>query len=254
MRTPPGREWRPGYAVIFGVVLVLVLAVTFLAGRWALARVRQDLGPRAVWTPAGDSSVPSATPDATVALPASTATASKGHSTATRVVIVTPMPGATPTSDARGNPTASPTLSLTPATTSPENGLTATPTVTTTLTPTPTATAMPDFQYVPALLRNSTNDCPGNYILGRVTDAGGTPRANVQLWLIDEFGNQDHKTTKGEGPDAGRYDFPIFGPPRHFYVTVVGANGQPISPKVEISHGLGADAAATCHWVDWRAQ
>jgi len=77
--------------------------------------------------------------------------------------------------------------------------------------------------------------------------------SDIRLVLVDEYGNQDVKLTKS-GADAGRYDFPIFGPPRKFYLTVVDGNEQPISPQVEILHGLGANAQATCHWIDWRRQ
>jgi hypothetical protein len=101
-------------------------------------------------------------------------------------------------------------------------------------------------------MRDSAGDCPGAYILGVVTDQAGSGLASVRLWLVDEYGNQDTKTTKSAAGEVGRYDFPLFGPPRRFYLTVVDASGHPISPRVEVLHGLGASAQASCHWVDWQ--
>jgi hypothetical protein len=102
-------------------------------------------------------------------------------------------------------------------------------------------------------VRHSTGDCPGNYILGLVSAPSGNPLSDVRLLLVDEYGNQEIQVTKA-GADVGRYDFPIFGPPRRFYLTVVDAGTRPISPRIEIPHGVGAGAQATCHWVDWRRQ
>ena len=96
-------------------------------------------------------------------------------------------------------------------------------------------------------------DCPGNYILGVVTDRGGIPLPDVRLRLVDEYSNGELKVTK-EGADAGRYDFPIFGPPRRFFLTVVDGSTRPISPRIEIQYGVGADARTSCHWADWQRQ
>ena len=127
-------------------------------------------------------------------------------------------------------------------------------------TPTETETASPSPSPVAAFpflltrpVRHSAGDCPGNYILGAVTDRNGKPLPDVRLRLVDEYGNEEFKVTKG-GADAGRYDFPIFGPPRRFYLSVVDGSNRPISPQVEIPYGLGADAQATCHWADWQRQ
>ena len=86
-----------------------------------------------------------------------------------------------------------------------------------------------------------------------MTDPGGAALPEVRLRLADEYGNEESKMTKG-GADAGRYDFPIFGPPRRFYLSVVDGNARPLSTRTEIPHGVGADAQAQCHWVDWRRQ
>ncbi len=84
-----------------------------------------------------------------------------------------------------------------------------------------------------------------------MTDRRGNPLPDVSLRLEDEFGNTQVQATKTTGGDVGRYDFPLFGPPRRFYLTVIDAQGRKLSPVVEISHGLGSAAQATCHWADW---
>ena len=86
-----------------------------------------------------------------------------------------------------------------------------------------------------------------------MTDRSGAPLPDVRLRLVDEYGNEEFKITKG-GADAGRYDFPIFGPPRRFFLSVVDGSTRPNSPQIEVPHGVGADAQAQCHWVDWRRQ
>jgi hypothetical protein len=101
-------------------------------------------------------------------------------------------------------------------------------------------------------VRHTAGDCPGAYILGHVTDAQGAPLANVRLRLTDEYGNQQTQTTKSGAGEVGRYDFPLFGPPRRFYLSVVDAQDRPLSPVIEIPHGVGAAPQATCHWADWR--
>ncbi len=100
-------------------------------------------------------------------------------------------------------------------------------------------------------LRHSTGDCPGSYVLGSVTDAADRPLPDVRLTLVDEWGNAAAAVSKSAAGEIGRYDFPLFGA-RRYYLTVVDATGRPISERIEIEHGIGLNAAATCHWADWR--
>jgi hypothetical protein len=124
--------------------------------------------------------------------------------------------------------------------------------------PTSTETSLPSPSPVSGFafdltrpVRHGSGDCPGTYILGQIADRTGNALPDVRLRLVDEYNNQQTTATKS-GADAGRFDFPIFGPPRRFYLTVVDGSGQPVSPRIEIQHGSGADAQATCHWVDWQ--
>ncbi|MCU0500667.1 MAG: hypothetical protein MUC51_02670 [Anaerolineae bacterium] len=126
------------------------------------------------------------------------------------------------------------------------------PTVTATSVP-PTRKADYAFELVRAV-RNSSGDCPGAYILGSVIDQAGKPMPDVSLRLTDEYGNQQIQTSKKVASEAGRYDFPLFGPPRRFFLSVVDPQGRPLSPAVEIPHGVGSTAEAKCHWADWQRQ
>jgi hypothetical protein len=136
------------------------------------------------------------------------------------------------------------------------------PVSTPTPTVTPTATAAPatnaraadDAFALVRPVRNSTGDCPGSYILGSVVDPFGAPLPGVSLRLADEYGNQQIQKTKQGAGEAGRYDFPLFGPPRRFFLSVVDSQGRPLSREVEIPHGVGPAASAQCHWADWKRQ
>jgi hypothetical protein len=100
-------------------------------------------------------------------------------------------------------------------------------------------------------VRHSSGDCPGSYILGQITDRSGNPLPGVRLALVDEWGNSASAVSKSGAGEVGRYDFPLFGP-RRYYLIVVDAAGRPLSARIEIAHGVGPNAQASCHWADWR--
>jgi hypothetical protein len=227
-----------GYLIAFVLVLLTACAGGFFGGRLLIRRLQQDFGSQGSWAP------PTAVP-------------TTGEGRATPITPAAPLPDLRPTDAAPPAPSPAPTRipvtvpapaaaeTLISEDASPEPA----PTETETATPDPSPT--PVFPYALAgALRHSTGDCPGSYILGRVTDRGGKPLADVRLRLVDEYGNEEFKLTKG-GADAGRYDFPIFGPPRRFYLGVVDGGNRPLSPRIEIPHGVGANPTATCHWADW---
>ncbi|PKO22760.1 MAG: hypothetical protein CVU38_07550 [Chloroflexi bacterium HGW-Chloroflexi-1] len=234
---------RYGYVFAFALVLLAVCAGAYFGGRFLVQRFQQDFQPRPAWTPAG----PTAPPRAGQAWTAPALTvdpAAQGPApTPTRPVI--PTPAVPPT------PTFAPVPSVPPVDRTPQ------PAVTTGLTetPSPEPTALNSFPYVLARpMRHSSGDCPGSYVLGQVTDRAGNGLPDVRLRLVDEYGNWDTKVTKSGAGEVGRYDFPLFGAPRRFYLTVVDASGNALSAPVEIPHGVGANPGATCHWVDWRQQ
>ena len=235
-----------GYLIAFVLVLLAAGVGGFFGGRFLMRRLQQDFGPQATWAPP-TAPLPSQTGDTTpvaTANPRLTASPAGGTQPVlatpirTRILVTVPAPP--------GVETPAPDM------TSPEPEPEPTPTETETVSPSPSPVAA--LPFLPARpVRHSVGDCPGNYILGAVTDRGGEPLPDVRLLLVDEYGNAETKTTKG-GADAGRYDFPIFGPPRRFYLSVVDSSTRPISPRIEIPYGVGADAQATCHWADWQRQ
>lgn len=230
-----------GYVIAFVFMLLAACAGGFFGGRFLLRRLQQDFGSQATWSP------PTAPAPA---VPAPVATPSPGPSGArtpvpatvvsTRIVITVQAPaGAQILTEVPPAPTETPAAEATPI--AAETALPG---------PSPTPASL----YVLARpVRHSSGDCPGSYIQGTVRDRADGPLPDVRLLLADEYGNQELAATK-TGSDAGRYDFPIFGPPRRFYLSVVDAGNRPLSPEVEISHGVGADPEARCHWVDWQRQ
>jgi hypothetical protein len=231
-----------GYVVAFVFVLLAACAGGFFGGRFLIRRLQQDFGSQTTWAPPTASSVSQADDATPVAAPNERPTSSPARSAQpplatpvpTRILVTVQAPIGAETSVPEA------------ATLEP------TPTETETALPRPSPTAAFPFLLARSI-RNSTGDCPGSYVLGLVTDRGGRPLPGVRLLLADEYNNTEFKVTK-DGADAGRYDFPLFGPPRRFYLSVVDASGRPVSARVEIAHGVGADAQATCHWADWQRQ
>jgi hypothetical protein len=238
-----------GYVVLFILVLLLACAGGFLGGRLVIGRLQQDFRPRTSWapaTPVAGGGVQSSTPAPSSGAPSASSTVAM-PTAATTAGVPSPRPLTTPEATRSDGPLAG---IATPEATSPAS-ITVEPTPTATETPIASPSPLPVFPFDLAQpVRHSSDDCPGTYILGQVTDRAGDPLPGVRLWLVDEYNNQETAVTKSGG-DAGRYDFPIFGPPRKFYLTVVDGSGQPISPRIEISHASGAQSGATCHWVDW---
>ncbi len=232
---------RYGYTVAFILVLLLAGVGGFFGGRYLLGQLQQDFtAPQAGWTPAA----PTAMGEAGVQPPAAGTPAVvptlPPQPTATVLVVPTPT-GVPPV------PTAFP--SPTPRAQAAAEEETVTPAPTAEESPTPA----PAYLYALARpVRYSTGDCPGTYILGQVTDRTGAPLPDVRLYLVDQYGNAATAVSKSGAADAGRYDFPLSGPARRFFLTVIDAGGRQLSPQLEIGYGLVPEPQATCFWVDWR--
>lgn len=225
------------YTIAFVAVLLLACAGGFFGGRLLLQQAQHDFGRAAEWTPQASTPAGAETRAAAQPVTPLPTPTSRLRPTATLLVVATPagIP-VVPAETAAAVETPSPTLAGTE---------------TATLTPSP----QPAFPYALARpVRHSAGDCAGTYILGQVTDRSGRPLPEVRLKLADEWGNQATAASKAGQADLGRYDFPIYGAARRFYLTVVDGAGQPLSAAVEIRHGLAPHADATCHWVDWRRQ
>jgi hypothetical protein len=225
---------RQRYAIlVFLVVVVILCAGAYAIGRLVLPAGQAEFRPRPVWTPPG--ATPAGQAGVTPTIRGSATPGSPGRT-------------ATPTSRA----TIPPARSTVEPTALPAQTSSPTPTATATESPTPEATAAAFAFELARPVRHSSGDCPGSYILGRITDARGGPLANVRLKLSDEYGNQQTQISKAAASEVGRYDFPLFGAPRRFYLSVVDAQGRPLSPEIEIPHGVGVASQATCHWADWQ--
>ncbi len=239
------------YIAAFVAILLIACIGGFIGGRVLLSRLQGDFSTQADAT---------ATPG--VVAQARTSTAAAPQELGTVPAAATQAPRATSTVLVVPAP-----VTDQPAVLTPEPTWTAgvdlptsevplpveTPFVEGTLGPEPSATPIPAYPFVLARpVRYSSNDCPGAYALGAVTDRSGNPLPGIRLKLIDEFGNAATAVTKPGPGDTGRYDFPMGGPGRKFYMSVVDASDRPLSAEVEILHDLAPQEGKTCRWVDWR--
>ncbi len=226
------------YALAFLIVILMGCSGAYLALRLILGDGSPASGP--AWTPLSPLSNIEAVP----VTPIQNAASPTRRPTPTPLVIITP-----------AIPTATPIL-LTPAPSATPMETPAAPTTATTETvAAPAATPNADFGFVvrgPITHTKVGGDCPGDSIRGRVTDRQGNPLAGVRLWLLDEYGNEAFAVSKREQVDLGKYDFPLFGPPRTFYLVVLDSSGHPDSPRVEIIHKRSPNEDANCHYVNWQ--
>lgn len=226
------------YALAFLIVILMGCGGAYLGVRAILDSVQAPVA-SPEWTPLPPLSTPE------VFTPIAPPTASPTlHPTETRPNVTTPaIPTATPI-------TPFPTLGASPQVTPGETATIITGTVTI-----PTATVVDESGF--AILGQVINtpaggDCPSDSVRGRVYDRQGNPLPGVRLWLLDEYGNESFAVSKGEQVDLGKYDIPIFGVPRKFYLVVLDSSGHPDSQRVEIIHKRPPYENFSCHFVDWQ--
>ncbi|MEZ4614338.1 MAG: hypothetical protein R2867_02325 [Caldilineaceae bacterium] len=53
------------------------------------------------------------------------------------------------------------------------------------------------------------NNCPGQYVMGRVINGAGEPVAGVWIKMNDQWGNEATTVSKSGAIDYGLFDFPI---------------------------------------------
>lgn len=230
-----------GYAIAFALVLVAIVAGAYFASRFAVERVRQDFRLRQEWTPPVIST--SAATEATLETAAPTA-----RPTRTQIVIPTPAAPSPEPFTPVAMPSSAPREAVALATVSPE-----TPTQAA-VTSTPVLTQVPiqPFQ-AKGTVRSSQGDCGGILVLGLVSDRNGMPLPGVRLRLVDEYQNEAFAVTKAGEADRGRYDFPVSGPARRLFITIVDERGSPLSRLVSFDfYGDAPDAQATCYRIDWQ--
>ncbi len=86
------------------------------------------------------------------------------------------------------------------------------------------------------------------YIIGTVRDAGGNPLGGVRLVCYNDWYRFDVIGSKGGG-DIGRYDFMIPQTPVTWYVVVLDAADNPISPVAAVEFDPNV---AGRYILDWR--
>ncbi|MBV7338160.1 transglycosylase domain-containing protein [Chloroflexi bacterium TSY] len=96
------------------------------------------------------------------------------------------------------------------------------------------------------------NNCPGNYIMGRIINSEGGPVPGVRVRAIDEWGNQSDAVSKGGAGEVGLFDIPLYTDrPRDIYVNVLDGAGNPISAATLVPHRKGS-VETGCHMVVFR--
>jgi penicillin-binding protein 1C len=94
--------------------------------------------------------------------------------------------------------------------------------------------------------------CPGQYIMGQVIGRDGSPKAEVHIALVDQWGNCADAISKSGAADLGGFDFPLNDFANRYTVTVVDEGGHAISLPVVVDHKQGEAGDAPCHTVTWQ--
>ncbi len=99
------------------------------------------------------------------------------------------------------------------------------------------------------------NNCPGQYVMGRVLNSDGAPVAGVWVQMRDQWGNVSTAVSKSGAIDYGLFDFPIpSGSPHELYVTVLEEGGNPASATYPIPHRQGEAGDASCHHIVFQSR
>jgi hypothetical protein len=231
-----------GYAFGF-LLVVLVVILGCYVGFTAFRSTRATILALASETPA--TQVASATEE----LPAATATA-----TITSTAIPAPLPGITVTLTAAVLPTEPGSAQEPEATALPQAQPTVAPTQPPAQpagTPTPAVeppTPEPAFPFrlasPPGPDANFTICC---YIVGTVRTAAGVPLEGVLVQASNEWETKPPAMTKSGG-EAGQYDIPLGWGVSIWDLTIVDADGNPISPKVAVSFDPNVNNAIRVDW------
>lgn len=99
---------------------------------------------------------------------------------------------------------------------------------------------------------STDNNCPGNYIMGRVLNRQGAPVGGVVVQMVDQWGNRAIAVSKSGAVDAGQFDFPIYSGSRlELSFTVMGPDGAPASPTITLRYPPES-GDARCYHLVWR--
>lgn len=269
MNRAPSCLERLGNALAFGLVLVIIVAGGVAVYRTVqpdqsllsfggseqvrptaivLAAQQPTLTPfegmRTEPTPSPTTSPDASTPVPPTETPTVEATASPTS---------TETPTATPTETATPSPSPTATFTAIPsATATPEPSATPFPTE----TPLPTTvppTAIPAFLFrVAAAGPDYGRGCEGYYLFGYVRDAAGNPLPGLRIRATNQYGFEAAPATTKQEPRGG-YDIPISAERAFWYVQVVDAANDPLSPPVEVLNtgNFVAGSEGCWHQVDF---
>ncbi len=226
-----------GYA--FGFLLILLIVILgFYVAYTGFVSSREALRAQFTATPA--TSVVQATRP-----PTATATA-------TVVVVPTPMPGITATLTALApvgvteppSPTEPPALEPTEP---PEAEPAEPPPAQPTAAPLPTPVPVPVYQFRLLSARPDAGRAGCCYIGGTIRDAAGNLLEGVRVQAYNEW--QALEATSKGGVDLGHYDIPIGADKVNWYVIILDAAGNPVSPQAVVQFDPGA---AGWYWLEWQ--
>ncbi len=231
------QTMNKGYAFGFLIVLLIVI-LGFYVAYTGFVSSREALHAQSTAAP---------TTAAVKTLRPPTATA-----TATPVLLPTPAPGITATLTAlvpvgvtespspTGLPATEPPSLPTPEPPSP-------PPAEPTAAPPPTPVPAPTYQFRLLGARPDAGRAGCCYIGGTIRDAAGNTLEGVRVRAYNEW--QALEATSKGGVDLGHYDIPIGADRVNWYVIVVDAAGNPVSPQAVVQFDPGA---AGWYWVEWQ--
>jgi len=114
--------------------------------------------------------------------------------------------------------------------------------------PAPTSVPVPSYAFrlagPPAPDPNWSICC---YLIGTIRDAAGNGLEGIQVKAFNEWNPPALATTKGGG-EAGQYNIPIGRDVVSWYIVVIDAAGNPISPQVQIQFDPNAGSGYRVNW------
>jgi hypothetical protein len=82
-------------------------------------------------------------------------------------------------------------------------------------------------------------------VVGQVRDSGGNPLVGVRLICYNDW----HRYPTVASGAGGQYDFPIIQANTTWYVAIVDASDQPISPLAAVEMNLDVSCRYILDWI-----
>jgi hypothetical protein len=216
-----------GLGTTFGFLLILlVLGLGFYVALTSFRSTRAAILAQPTLTPRPATSTPRPTTAAT----------------STYTPIPTPIPGITLTQTATALPSPTATVKGANPTKTPKPKKTVTP-----VPPTATVPEVSSYAFRLAGPPSPEHEVSCCYVVGTVRDAAGNGIPGVLVKAFNEWIQLPPSETKAGG-EAGQYDIPLGMDKVTWYVLVVDANGNPLSPQASLAFD---PAVAPRVRVDW---